>query len=294
MNGQNYYNILNIENDASPEEIKKAYRKLSLKYHPDKNPDPDSGKMFHKISEAYETLFDIEKRRNYDFQNKFTSSNETNGAQENINLNDLFMNLFGNSKTGLFQNNNLFSENHILSQLQKPAPIIKTLVVDFNTIYYKQTIPLEIERSVVDNHSKYTEKEKIYIDIDEGVDEDELIIIREKGNISHLNVQGDIKIFIKINNNTPYQRKGLNLILNKTITLKEALCGFSFEINHINGRNLKIKNEIGNIISPSFVKTLPKLGIKRKDQIGVLQIIFNVDFPKAISLDNLKQIKMLL
>ena len=60
----NYYEILEIPQDSSEAEIKKAYRKLAMKYHPDKN--PDTGDKFKKISEAYSILSDKGKRKEYD------------------------------------------------------------------------------------------------------------------------------------------------------------------------------------------------------------------------------------
>ena len=75
MPPENYYKTLNISEKASSEEIKKAFRQMSLKYHPDKNPGrPEVVDMFHKINEAYETLSDDTKRKIYDLTGM--SSNE--------------------------------------------------------------------------------------------------------------------------------------------------------------------------------------------------------------------------
>jgi molecular chaperone DnaJ len=66
MNKRDYYETLGVDRDASKAEIKKAYRKLALKYHPDKNPDKSSEEKFKEISEAYAVLYDDEKRKRYD------------------------------------------------------------------------------------------------------------------------------------------------------------------------------------------------------------------------------------
>ena len=63
---KDYYKSLGVEKKASNKEIKKAFRKLALKYHPDKNPDKDTSKKFQEIAEAYEILGDEDKRRQYD------------------------------------------------------------------------------------------------------------------------------------------------------------------------------------------------------------------------------------
>ncbi|MFW6120847.1 MAG: molecular chaperone DnaJ [Petrotogales bacterium] len=66
MTKRDYYEILGVDKNADKSEIKKAYRKLALKYHPDKNPDKDSEEKFKEISEAYAVLYDDEKRKMYD------------------------------------------------------------------------------------------------------------------------------------------------------------------------------------------------------------------------------------
>ncbi|ORX55773.1 DnaJ-domain-containing protein [Hesseltinella vesiculosa] len=63
---RNYYDILEISSDATEADIKRAYRKLALKYHPDKNPSPEAAEHFKEISHAYEILSDVSKRRMYD------------------------------------------------------------------------------------------------------------------------------------------------------------------------------------------------------------------------------------
>lgn len=61
-----YYNVLGVDKNASEDEIKKAYKKLALKYHPDRNKDPGAEDKFKEIGEAYEILGDVEKRKQYD------------------------------------------------------------------------------------------------------------------------------------------------------------------------------------------------------------------------------------
>merc|ERR1712198_729133 len=64
--GKDYYKVLGVDKSADADTLKKAYRKLALKYHPDKNKDPGAEEKFKEISEAYEVLSDKEKRSTYD------------------------------------------------------------------------------------------------------------------------------------------------------------------------------------------------------------------------------------
>jgi molecular chaperone DnaJ len=92
MARKDYYNILGVSKDAGKDEIKKAYRKLALKYHPDRNKAPEAEEKFKEFSEAYAVLSDEEKKRQYD-----TLGYEGIGAQytsedlfRNINFEDIF------------------------------------------------------------------------------------------------------------------------------------------------------------------------------------------------------------
>ena len=109
---ENYYEVLGVSEKASQEEIKQAYRKLSLKYHPDKNPgNTDVIGKFQKIGEAYEHIGSAEKRREYDAMknNPFISSqfggspfgsSPFGGAEMSMNIDELFSNLFGGPAGG--------------------------------------------------------------------------------------------------------------------------------------------------------------------------------------------------
>jgi len=99
MSTKDYYHILGVEENASSEEIKRAYRKLALKYHPDHNPEDQSAEeRFKLISEAYAVLIDQEKRRQYDQARKTqTEAKPESGPGFSYNREDLFRDLFANA-----------------------------------------------------------------------------------------------------------------------------------------------------------------------------------------------------
>jgi len=330
MNNNNYYNILEVNENATQEQIKKSYRQLSLKYHPDRNKNNiEASERMRKINEAYETLSDIQKRKEYDFnlKNPFLNGNEHNIHSP---FDDIFNSFFGMSNQNgmnmngipfpfaMHFNNNPFSNNHnhnrevnenipnmprtnikifhngipvnlnmneggLFEGLNKPSPIIKNISINISNVLLGITYPLEIERWIIENGNKLFEKETIYIDIPKGIDDGEIIILKEKGNVVNELIKGDIKLFIKIENNTEFKRNGLDLIYNKILTLKEALIGFSFELKYLNGKNYIINNFNNNIISPGFSKIIPNMGLTRDDKIGNLIINFDIKFPEKLS-----------
>lgn len=277
-----YYKTLNVKKNATPDEIKKAYRKLSMIYHPDRQESGNEDK-FKEINKAYEILSNPEERKKYD--NPFMSGvNMPSG-------NDIFKMFFNgmpqemnmNFNPREFPNFNVFT-NVTSNFLMKPSPIVKTLQITLTQAYEGINIPVEIERWIhQENNVKFTEKEKIYVNIPKGIDDNEIIILKERGNVIQSKSKGDIKCFIKIKNDTDFQRNGLNLVYNKKITLKESLCGFSFVINHIDGKTYTINNFNGKIIHPHFKKQIPHMGMKRNASVGSLIIDFDVVFPTSLT-----------
>jgi len=98
MNGKDYYQILGVPQDASPDEIKRVYRKLALKDHPDKNPgDKEAEQRFKDAAEAYEVLRDSEKRRRYDVYGHEGLRNVAHGFSSFSDIFEAFGDIFGGS-----------------------------------------------------------------------------------------------------------------------------------------------------------------------------------------------------
>lgn len=294
---KNYYKVLDVKDNATNDEIKKSFRKLSMKYHPDKNNGDDV--KFKEINEAYEILGDSDERKMYDLKrgaasNPFMSANVNGMPEMPRGMNDMF-NMFFNRENSNFQNPNVqIFRNGIPVNMNKPVPIIRKINITIEQSYNGHKYPLEIERWIMEGNVKKTESETIYIDIPRGADSNEIIMLKQKGNVINDQTKGDIKIFITISNNTIFKRKGVDLIINKTINLKEALCGFTFEIEHINKKKFKINNNKGNIITPNFRKIIPNLGMHRQNHTGNLIINFIIQFPKTLSLEKIDSLEKIL
>ena len=307
---KNLYNILEVPENASIDEIKRSYRKLSMVYHPDKNKNgQDSTAKFQEISEAYETLGDPEKKNEYDMSrnNPFIKMMNNAGQGGKNPVDELFSNMFGmpfsnmpfsnmqsfgpGQNVRIFHNGVQVNPQGFMQGMQKPAPIIKNIVIPIDKILTGTTIPLEIERWIIEGGNKVFENETVYITVPKGIDDGEIIVLRDKGNVSREDCKGDIKLFIKIENDTEFKRSGLDLIFEKAITLKEALCGFSFDLKYITGKTYTINNQSGNIISNGYRKIIPNMGFSRDQHIGNLVIIFNVKFPEKLSAESLDELK---
>jgi DnaJ-class molecular chaperone len=176
----------------------------------------------------------------------------------------------------------------------KPSPIIKNITIDIEQVYTGTTIPVEIERWIHENNLKVSETETLYVTIPKGIDDGEIIILKDKGNIINDACKGDVKIFVKIINNTDIKRSGLDLVYEKKISLKDALCGFSFEIKYINGKMYTLNNTSGNIVSPGYRKIIPNMGLTREQATGNLIIIFHIDFPEKLTEEQINNLKNVL
>jgi DnaJ family protein A protein 2 len=301
---RDYYRILNVEQNADENTIKKQYRVLSLKHHPDRG---GNAELFKEINEAYEILGDSENRKKYDHSLKY-GENPFNGPQNMDEFNDLngIFNMFfggggvsfgggafgggGSPEFKVFHTSGggpaqqFEGIREMFQQMNKPPPIIKNITITLEQSYNGVSVPIEIEKFIIVNNEKQLEKETLYINIPPGIDNGEIIIIQGRGNIISSTIVGDIKIVITVENNTQFTRQGLDLIYKKAITLKEALCGFRFEITHLNSKKLNFDNTTNiTIVKPGYIKSIPGLGLNREHNTGNLTIEFTVLFPDSLT-----------
>ena len=310
-----FYKILGLPKSASDQEIKKAYRKMSLQYHPDRNSTPDAEEKIRKINEAYETLSDENKRREYDMGASAHGFPFPGGnGQDMGDINNLFSMLFGGGFPGMGMHpgmnihqmhpgmgmpeirvfhggmpggmpGGMHGGQRIFRQpIQKPQPIQMTIQLTMEQSFHGCTMPIEVARWTMIGDVKIQEEETLYITIPQGTDDNEILVLADKGHSVNETCKGDVRILIQLQNTTPFRRQGLDLIFKKTISLKDALCGFSFEIQHLNGKILSLNNKTSpTIVRPNYKKSIPNLGMIRDNVSGNLIIEFDVEFPESLT-----------
>lgn len=312
---KNLYEILGLSKESTAQEIKKAYRTLSLEFHPDRNSDPGSQSKFQEISSAYEILGDSEKKTQYD--------NEQSGSFTNMSdagdIGNLFNMLFGMGQgmmhpgmgqgmmhpgmhglhsmgQGMGPNIRIFHNGQLFTPpQQKPPPILKTIQITLEQCYCGCSMPVEIERWLFNGNIKCSEFETMYLTVPPGIFENECIIIIGRGNALSDENKGDIKVNIQMVNNTAFIRQGMDLFYKKSVSLKDALCGFSFELQHLNGKTFCLNNNTNHtIIRPSFKKNIPNLGMNRENMCGSLIIEFDVLFPDELTMEQIEGLKNIL
>ena len=299
-----YYDILGVAQDADETTIKKAYRKLSLEFHPDRNSDPAAKSKFQEINEAYEHLSDGQKRAQYDMMQAgggmphFGGGGMPPGFQAHFSgmpagiPSEIFNMMFGGGMPGgmpggihvFHMDGNGGGFNPFQQQIPKPPSIIQNIQISFEQSYAGCTLPISVEKWLQNGNVRNIVTEVMYLTIPAGTDNKEVIIMQECGNTINDQLKGDVKFVIDVQNNSAFVRQGMDLVYRKQLSLKEALTGFAFEVPHVSGKMLAINNKTNStVVSPNYRKVIPNLGMMRNNHSGNLIIEFDVLFPETLT-----------
>ena len=269
------YNTLEVSQNASSDDIKKAYRRLARKYHPDINKNKGAEEKFKEINAAYEILSDESKRAQYDAygDSMFGGQNFHDFAKsnQNIDISELLNSIFGGQSTNSFSRSFSFGSPFDNS---RDLDIRDSITIPFDMIFSGGKY--HYSRGV----------DSFDIKIPAGIKDNEVLRIKNKGNKNPFAKNyGDLYIKVNIASSSEYSIQDGILIKNLDISLKTALFGGKVKIN-------TPYKEI-NLTIPQNTKNNQKMRIKehglknRKDNsIGDLYLKINIIIPNIESLDS--------
>ena len=282
-----YYSVLGIKNGSSDEEIKKAYRKQAMKYHPDRNEgDTKAESKFKDISEAYAVLSDKKKRREYDqfgsegFHQKFSQED----IFRDFDVNDILRGFgFGGNPSqgrGGFPGGG----NRPHPESIKPPTLIKELSIGFEEAALGAQRNISISRNGV--------VEETSVKIPSGVTNGKIIRLMGKGHLSpDGNKQGDLHLKIRVLPHPLFSRDAQNVLVDSDIKLTDALLGTTIEVQTLNGiKSVKIPSGIQN----NSKLRLKEVGIKSSSGVQGDQLInIKITIPKGLTEEQIKHIQYL-
>jgi len=346
--GQDYYKLLGVARDASEKQIRKAYRELSLKYHPDKNKgNPEAEEKFVQLSNAYEVLTDDEKRRIYD---QYGEEGLKEGGRGGFrNPFDIFQSFgFGGNNGG---------HTHTHQEQRKGPNIVIPLEVTLNDLYNGKTISVAQKKQVLCSKcggtgaknaddvqvcpeckgtgtkvftqqlgpgfitqtqktcdrcsgkgrivkstcpfckgtKVSTEEDTFSIFIERGMPDGHDIVFEQQADEAPDTTPGDVVFKIKTLPHKRFTRDGHNLNLKMTISLLEALVGFSKTITHLDGHQVPVVKT--DVTKPGEIIMIEGEGMPHHNyasQTGNLYIEFSIKMPTSVTEEQKQAFRQLL
>lgn len=289
MNYQDYYKTLGVDRTATQEEIKKAYRKLAVKYHPDKNEgDKMAEEKFKEISEAYQVLGNPDSRKKYDelganwkqYENAGFGGNYSGGGFNASGFSDFFDMFFGGAQgSDGFDIRDFMGGGRRSSRPAKGSDLNATINLTLLEAYQGSQRILDLNNN------------SIKITIKPGVRDGQTLRIKGKGNAGRNGGEnGDLLIKVIIMNDLVYQRDGDDLIRNINIDVYTAILGGKITISTLKGEvNVPIKAQTQN----NSTLRLKGLGMPHygKEGAGALLLKIQILLPDHFSNEELELIK---
>lgn len=312
---EDYYQVLGVDKKASTDDIKKAYRKLALKWHPDRNPNNKTvaEEKFKKISEAYAVLSDAEKRKQYDqfgsaeqfrqqysqediFRNfdlneilrsfgfragtggaTFRTTRRSGMTSDEYDIGDPFAELFGGGMRGRHQFSNV-------PQKGQDAEYNLSITLEESVFGADKKISFQLENRIED----------INVKIPAGISSGKKLRLPGKG-LSGYNggPNGDLYLNINVLPHPIFARDGNDLYVEKTIKFTQAILGTTIDVTMLDGSVKRIKISPGTQNNTKIrLKGYGVPGLKDAPK-GDLYVKINVEVPKKLSERQLKLVQQL-
>ncbi|KJP85514.1 hypothetical protein AK88_04865 [Plasmodium fragile] len=320
--GKDYYSILGVSKDCTTNDLKKAYRKLAMMWHPDKHKDVKSKKeaeeKFKNIAEAYDVLSDEEKRKIYDAYGEegLKGSIPTGGntyVYSGVDPSELFSRIFGSD--GHFSFSSGFDDDfspfstfvNMTSRkarpsastsvnnnnYSKPATFEVPLSLSLEELYTGCKKKLKITRKRFMGSKSYEEDNYVTIDVKAGwKDGTKITFYGEGDQLSPMSQPGDLVFKVKTKTHDRFVRESNNLIYKCPVPLDKALTGFQFIVKSLDNREINVRMD--EIVTPQTKKVVLKEGMpssKMPNTKGDLIVEFDIIFPKNLTGEKKKIIR---
>jgi DnaJ-class molecular chaperone len=268
-----YYQILGVNENASQDEIKKAYKKLAMKNHPDRGGDT---KKFQEISQAYDTLGDEQKRQQYDAQQNNPFINIRSGGNGFQDLNDIMSHFgFGHG----------FSGFHAHSNARKNRDLTIRVTVSFKQSYLGTQLEAKYNLPSGKNQT-------VVVDIPPGVQSGQVIRYGGLGDDSIPSMpRGNLNVTVIVEADTKWDRRGNDLFTVFSITALEAMIGCIKEVQCLDGNVMPLKIRPGVKHGTEFASAGRGFRDINTGRPGNLIIVLSIDIPAVTDRQTVQELE---